>query len=70
MHKGERIVESQRQKLSQLPEFEPHAAFQRIDRNSDGYISSVEMLQYLRDNEVEDASEQDCYLVIKYFNNS
>ena len=24
----------------------------------------------MRENEVEDASEQDCYLVIKYFNNS
>jgi len=27
LHKGEKIVENQRQKLSQLPEFEPHAAF-------------------------------------------
>ena len=46
--KGEQVVETQRQKLAGLGGFEPHAAFQRIDRDNDGVISSVDILKFLR----------------------
>ena len=38
--KGERAVEKQRQDLARLPSFEPKSAFQRIDRDRDGRITS------------------------------
>jgi hypothetical protein len=67
MKKGEHVVESQRQRLASLPEFEPHAAFQRIDRDADGLINSVDLLRFLRQNGVEEANESDCNAVVKYF---
>ena len=65
--KGERSIERQRQVLATLNRFEPHSAFQRIDRDQDGRITSLEILKFLRDNGVEEATEADTYYVVKYF---
>ena len=46
--KGEKAIERQRQVLAGLRKFEPHAAFQRIDRDQDGKITSLELLKFLR----------------------
>lgn len=46
--KGERSIEKQRQLLANLNMFEPHSAFQRIDRDQDGKITSMEILNFLR----------------------
>lgn len=48
LKRGEQVLEAQRQKLAALPEFEPHAAFQRINRTQDGIITSVDILKFLR----------------------
>ena len=46
---------------------EPYAAFTRIDRGLDGFVSSMDLLNYLRDNNVYDITEADCYYLIKFF---
>ena len=67
LRQGELLVEDQRQRLAALPEFEPHAAFQRIDAEHKSYLTSVDLLQFLRSNGVDEATESDCNLVVKYF---
>lgn len=64
---GEQQVEFARQMLAQLPEFEPHAAFQRFDSDGDGAISSVDILKFLRANKVDEANEADCYGIVRYY---
>ena len=53
--------------MATLNRFEPHSAFQRIDRDQDGRITSLEILKFLRDNGVDEATEADTYYVVKYF---
>ena len=61
------MVENQRQKLASLPEFEPFSAFQRMDRDQDCIITSVDILNFLRQNQIEEINESDCYSIVKYF---
>jgi len=44
----ELAVERQRQLLATLPDFEPYAAFQRVNRNGDDIITALEIYSYLR----------------------
>jgi tetratricopeptide (TPR) repeat protein len=44
---GEHAIEQLRQKLAKQKRFEPHAAFQRIDRDQDGKITSVDLRLHL-----------------------
>lgn len=67
LKRGEQIIENQRQILCSLPEFEPHAAFQRLDRDQDNQITSVELLKFLRSNNVDEATENDCAQLVVYF---
>lgn len=46
---------------------EPYALFTRIDRNADGFITPMELLHFLRDNDVHEMTEADCYYVVKFF---
>lgn len=39
----------------------------RVDRDENGVIGSVEILRFLRENGVEEATEADCFLIVKYF---
>jgi len=45
---GEKQVEIIRQVLAEKSAFEPYAAFKRIDRSSNGYITTYELIDYLR----------------------
>ena len=45
---GEKQIEITRQVLAEKSAFEPYAAFRRIDRNANGFITSFELLDYLR----------------------
>ena len=65
--KGERTVEKQRQALASHKSFEPHSVFQRIDRDNDKRITSKEILNYLRSNNVDEATEADTAYIIQYF---
>jgi Ca2+-binding EF-hand superfamily protein len=67
MARGERNVERQRKQLAQLVNFEPNSTFQRINRNKNGKITSLEILNFLRSNNFEDATEADTASIVKYF---
>ena len=53
-----------------MSDFEPNLAFQRINHNEDGSITPIEILTFLRDNGVEDATEVDCQFLINYYANN
>ena len=64
---GERKLEKQRKVLGINPMFEPYAAFQRIDKDRDGFIYPGDMVNFLRDSGFGDKSGKECFYVIKYF---
>lgn len=41
-------VERQRQLLATIADFEPYAAFQRINRNGDEYVTALEIYTFLK----------------------
>ena len=64
---GERALESARQRLCSIRDFAPHSAFQRFDRDSNAYVSSLEILSYLRDQRNFNVSEAETYRLVKFF---
>jgi hypothetical protein len=42
--------EAQRQLIASISDAEPYALFRRIDRDRDGFIRSVDLLAFLREN--------------------
>ncbi|CAI2362581.1 unnamed protein product [Moneuplotes crassus] len=64
---GEISIEKQRKKLGKLVKYEPYCAFQRIDRRRTGYVSSKDILAFLRDNEFQEETEADTYYLMKFF---
>ena len=65
--KQEQQNELQRQFLASNENVEPYSLFQRIDRNEDSFVTSVDLLNFLRDNGVHNITEADCYYVVKFF---
>jgi Ca2+-binding EF-hand superfamily protein len=49
---GEKRVESVRQTLAQILDFDPYSAFNRIDRFQSGYISISDLQDFLSSNKV------------------
>lgn len=49
--------------------FEPYAAFCRLDRNQDGFVTPLDLLNFMRENGYSSkvATEADCYYVVKFF---
>ena len=47
---GEKNIEKQRIVVGKNPLFEPYAAFQRIDRRRVGFVTPVDLLEFLRDS--------------------
>lgn len=64
---GELLLEKARQRLCEIRDFSPESAFQRIDRDANIYISSFELLNFLRDNNIFTVSESECYRLVKFF---
>lgn len=64
---GETILERTRQAICEIRDFAPHSAFQRLDRDGNDHISSYEILNYLRDNNIFGYSEAECYRLVKFF---
>lgn len=63
----EEKIEVLRQFLVSNEFFDLYSAFNRIDRNQDGFISPIELLNFFRDNGVTEINEAMCYYMIKYF---
>ena len=64
---GERALEGARQRLCSIRDFAPHSAFQRFDRNCNAFVSSHEIMDYLRDHRNFTISESECYRLVKFF---
>lgn len=64
---GERVLELARQRLSEIRDFSLDAAFQRVDRDLNNSISSLELQSYLRDNSVFGVRESETYRLVKFF---
>jgi len=63
---GERQIEIVRQILCEQIDFEPYAAFRRIDRHRKSTINALDILAFLSDNKVHYA-ESDCRGFIKKY---
>jgi len=64
---GERALEGARQRLCSIRDFAPHSAFQRFDRDCNAFVSSLEILNYLRDHRNFTISESETYRLVKFF---
>ena len=65
--KKEQQIEILRQFLCSNINFEPYSAFCRIDRNEDGFIAPMDMVNFMRENGQTEVCEADFYFVIKFF---
>ncbi len=63
----ELIVERQRQHLAAVSDFEPYAAFKRVNRSGDEKVTALEIYYFLRDNGVNYCTLVDCGFLLKYF---
>ena len=64
---GERDLEAARTRLCAIPDFSLHAAFERIDRDATASITSLELINYLRDNSVYHVSMSEANSLIEFF---
>lgn len=64
---GESSMEYCREKLCTIYNFSPQSAFERIDRDGNGYISSFELQNFLRDNREYMVTLRECDMLVKFF---
>jgi Ca2+-binding EF-hand superfamily protein len=64
---GERDLEVARQRLCSIRDFATHSAFERVDRNCSGTISSIELINFLRDNSVYHVAESEMFNLVCFF---
>lgn len=64
---GEGVLERLRQRLCEIKDFTPCMAFQRVDRCANDHLTSIDLLNFLRDNCVNSTSETESQRVLKYF---
>ena len=64
---GERDLEGARQRLCSIRDFAPHSAFERVDRDCSGSVSSVELINFLRDNSVYHVAEGEAFNLVSFF---
>lgn len=62
----EKSLENIRQVLSELPEYEPYAAFQRLDREKKKYITATDINKFLAENEMTFTDKQVSYIIKQY----
>jgi Ca2+-binding EF-hand superfamily protein len=53
--------------LTSIKEFEPYAAFKRIDRDQTGFVDAKSICQFLRENGFRELTKDDLVFLIKYF---
>ena len=67
---GERDLELSRQRLCNIPDFAPHAAFQRLDRDYSLQISSRELSNFLRDNGIYHVLDSELTNLVLFFDSN
>lgn len=63
----ELAIEKLRQMLAAIKEFEPYAAFQRIDRENKGHLTSASLCAFLKENGFREIEKEDLAFLVKYF---
>lgn len=66
LNEGERQIEIIRQILCEQEQFEPYAAFKRIDRLERGYLTARDLVHFLEDNKILH-NEKNCSLFIQRY---
>ena len=67
---GERQLEGARSRLCSIRDFAPNSAFQRMDRDYSGSVSSREFVNFLRDQQVYHVSESEAYQLVNFFDSN
>ena len=67
---GERDLELARQRLCNISDFAPHAAFQRLDRDYSLQISSRELGNFLRDNGIYHCMDSELMILVQFFDSN
>ena len=67
---GERDLECARQRLCNISDFAPHSAFQRMDRDFSNFITSREIVNFLRDNSIYHVSDSEAFTLVQFFDNN
>ena len=67
-------MEEQRQRLSAQPDYEPYAAFKRLEKSTstgntgtEAKISAYNICKFLQENMVDYANEVECMYAVKFF---
>jgi len=66
---AERQIERCRQQLAEELDFEPYTAFRRVDRGGNGYLSSYELTDFLRDNGIL-CTDADGYALLRLYDSN
>jgi Ca2+-binding EF-hand superfamily protein len=66
---SEKQCEIVRQVLADQPEFEPVSVFQCLDSLNEGYITSSDLLQFMRRNRII-VDENECYMILREWNST
>ena len=64
---GEQGLEIARQRLCAIRDFSPKSAFQRLDRSSNNYLQSYEILNFVREQKNFSITEAEAYRLVKFF---
>ena len=64
---GERDLEAARQRLCNIRDFALLAAFERVNRDCTGSVTSVEIVNFLRENGIGHVSEGEAYILVCFF---
>jgi hypothetical protein len=64
---GERDLEAARTRLCAIPDFDLRGAYERVDRDASAAITSLELLNFFRDNGVHHVAEGEAFELIKFF---
>src|SRR4051794_36183605 len=62
----EKQIEVLRQVLAEQADFEPYAAFRRIDRQRKGFVTNVDLWEFIQEHEYP-FSKEDCYSFINRY---
>lgn len=62
----EQQIEILRQALAEIPDFEPYAAFRRIDRSRRGSVTAADIHEFLKQNGIKN-TEEECELFINHY---
>ena len=60
-------IEKLRQVLATLKDFEPYAAFKRIDREATGLITCSKLAHFVRENGYRELNKDDVSYMVRYF---